>query len=297
MLGTDGDDLFRLVEGADYGYDRDEEHSVTISAGDGDDDVNFDPDTSATGSPVFGAIDGGAGDDTISVRSEAVTITGGGGDDVVSFRGQGSTIYGGDGNDAVNVEGIFVQVEGGAGDDVLDGRDANSVNLFGGAGEDTLLLSGYTWDGTGYVLSADGGDGDDTLIYDGSPRPSFDALSTATMTGGAGLDRFEVSFDESLTDDRALSDSYPDVWDVVALADFTSGEDLIIIQPEQADPSFSIASARLEEDTSAGETRVIVTYESAGEDDRELAVVINATGLTWDDITFVGDHIPPVLEV
>lgn len=83
--------------------------------------------------------------------------------------------------------------------------------------------------------------------------------------------------------------------------DFEVGIDTL--QIEATDPensAYFAASAELEEDTEAGVTRLIIHYEASPDtanpvDNRISQVAIRATGVTWDDITFVGDNIPPIL--
>ncbi len=226
--------------------------------------------------------------DNIAIGS---TITGDDGDDEISIIwGNNSDIFGGAGDDRITIpagedhqgepvaheEPTFVY--GGADDDYIDASRATEAYLYGGAGDDTILLN------TAHV-AASGGDGDDTLILEDAHN---NASSTPIlMNGGDGQDTFEVSFAEG----------YPSANDaaVVALGDFETGVDTLQITPSIIDAGFSAATASLAEDGDTGVTRLTVTYESDTEADREVHIEINATGVTWADITFVGDHIPPVL--
>jgi Ca2+-binding RTX toxin-like protein len=110
-------------------------------------------------------IDGGAGDDSISVSVGAATILGGDGDD---------TIQGGAGNDVVNGEGGVNTVDGGGGSDLLI-SDSSDDWLSGGDGHDYLYASSLSsW------AILEGGAGNDVI----DARESGDVLILFGEGGG-----------------------------------------------------------------------------------------------------------------
>jgi Ca2+-binding RTX toxin-like protein len=155
---------------------------INVIAGDGADTVQV----SGTGSgSVACSIDGGAGNDTISLNFDG-GIWGGSGDDTVTlsdaFRGyvQGddgadfitvlgncvnAEIHGGDGPDGIDASGNHygVVADGGTGNDVVIGSQYDD-ELYGGAGTDYVDAQGgndiiyvqdsgfndYVWGGSGY---------------------------------------------------------------------------------------------------------------------------------------------------
>lgn len=317
-IGTNGDDLFTLVEGADYSYSPNQGSDITISAGDGDDSILLD-------AGAGGSIDGGAGDDIVRSQGWAGHIDGGDGDDDIQVTSWGGIIEGGAGNDLIfNINGVgptylyggdgddhligqVVATDksdlfGGAGNDIVDGRDMDNTNLYGGAGDDAIYTSLHGSQGAGYSVIAYGGDGDDRLIHnDAAPESRYQDVAPR-LVGGDGSDSFEISFSEvNKSDDPA----YPPLTGVVGILDFENGVDTIQINAmiDNTDV-YTVASAQLQEDTERGSTTLTVFYEAAPAlldpssslPDREMVVTIVATDVTWDDITFVGDNIPPVLQ-
>lgn len=153
MNGGDGDDLLR----GGYGND-------ILNGGDGDDALHGDADSDL--------LHGGDGNDTLWADTVEE-----GGDDVLYGDAGDDTLYGGSGADALY---------GGTGDDVLESGVVYDNNgslfvdtnrLYGEAGDDTLIGRGML----------DGGEGDDTLIAIGILNED-----DTTLTGGAGVDGFEV---------------------------------------------------------------------------------------------------------
>jgi len=76
-------------------------------------------------------------------------------------------------------------LEGGSGQDHIEDRLGGSDVLRGGSGADTLIVSRQSNMAVG-VIQLEGGDGNDTLSYQG-----YNA-STVTMDGGAGADSFSM---------------------------------------------------------------------------------------------------------
>lgn len=175
---------------------------------------------------------GGDGNDTLAAGEGAAGLYGGAGNDQLSASVSGAYLDGGAGDD---------QIAGGTGNDVLEGgehgagQSAGDDTLDGGLGDDTLrggygadLLSGgagadiidhlgrteereiiqqheFAWHIDGAADTLDGGEGDDTLIFD----------RTDTATGGAGSDLFWLYHDGA------------DGGDVADVTDFVVGQDFL----------------------------------------------------------------------
>ena len=133
----------------------------------------------------FGAVNGGAGNDSVVVSGayayNTITMNGNGGNDTLTGGVEVDNLYGGAGNDSLT---------GGVGDDALYGG-ANTDILRGGAGNDQLfiaaaadLVAGETYDG--------GADTD--YLYGGYTGTALN-LSTSTLTGIENL----LGFDAGVT--------------------------------------------------------------------------------------------------
>ncbi|MFT5868138.1 MAG: Ca2+-binding RTX toxin-like protein [Paracoccaceae bacterium] len=112
-------------------------------------------------------VDGGDGNDTISIGDDEDIILGGSGNDIIFGADDDDIIYGGTGNDTI-VAGIDDDyVEGGAGNDIITS----------GQGNDTLLGQA----GSGTFTDATGGDtvdggADDGIDENGDATTDFDTL-------------------------------------------------------------------------------------------------------------------------
>lgn len=174
----------------------------TISSGAGNDFV-----FGGGGSDI---VDLGAGDDTLEDFGEfadTLTVQGGTGNDRITIGGQFATVHGGDGNDMITIDetsGFFASLDTVFGDNGDDTIVTNSRGTFdGGAGIDTLVadlssigqFSGYL-SGPGTVSAGDEfsfknferldltfGSDDDVVSID---------LGQHTLNGGAGDDSITV---------------------------------------------------------------------------------------------------------
>ena len=301
VVGTDEADIFTIND------ERFADAPVTIGAGAGDDTLTlWREDEHANGQVLSdgSVVDGDDGNDTINVSGESIEVSGGAGDDFIDGFLSSSKLNGDAGNDTIVIEtggdGSFAS--GGSGDDVIDGRAIQNGGLYGGDGDDLILTTGGNQVDAGYVIATYGGEGDDTIRFDGSayefnvgddsgfdPR-SFEPLS---VIGDAGADTFEVSFYEG-----PQSDGFGDVpssYDLIILHDFAPGEDKVVIDADTQDEDYTLASGRIEEDVEEGITRLIITYEKTDAEDREINIVMNTVGVTWDDISFADGTTPPLL--
>ncbi|MFP1631704.1 M10 family metallopeptidase C-terminal domain-containing protein [Zhengella sp. ZM62] len=99
-------------------------------------------------------VDGGAGNDTITLYSDGDTTTlGGDGNDTITGNRGNDTIYGGDGADTINGGAGDDWIDGGAGDDIIDGGD----------GVDTVSYANFSGPFLSVDLSTGRGYGGDTL--------------------------------------------------------------------------------------------------------------------------------------
>ncbi|MBO9465974.1 hypothetical protein J7443_12085 [Tropicibacter sp. R15_0] len=299
ILGTEGDDTLN-IDARDGGFE-----GITLETGAGDDLLNLSvtgpDDTPRDATWWWSQIDMGEGDDTIDASVELSHVQGGDGDDIMSFDHAGvSTIEGGAGNDLIEAPYIDeTEIYGGEGDDTIRVEDAGGSigTIRGGPGDDLIETGGPGDVGAGYFASTYGDEGDDTISYT-SGDVSFFLASPNSIYGGEGADLFQVHFNEGLyseeTDPGLPRDAVqPDGtyrFGVVGIEDFETGVDHIEIHADIAGDGYEITSARIENGT-----QLIVRYEHATEPTRDLVIGAGA-GLVWDDVTFVGDHIPPVLQ-
>ena len=186
-----GDTLFISLMGATSGVTvdfRELDNGGSISLGSG----------TIQGIETVGWVEGSNFDDVIhggDIASDPFNqfapIFGRGGDDHLIAGQATGNIYGGDGNDTIESDftnGIYY---GEAGDDTITVTSFfGFAGADGGAGNDTIMLAGFASGGAGndvitaalngnFGLSAEGGDGDDTLT--GGDHGD-------TLTGGSGAD-------------------------------------------------------------------------------------------------------------
>lgn len=299
--GTDDDDIITLAyNGEDTNFDQTSvlAETTTIDGGAGDDTIDLT--VTDTGLDVtlerLSEINGGDGDDTITVRAVGSITSGDAGDDTIDIiDGFGGTVEGGDGNDTITVGNLNtnpIAIYGGDGDDFIDATNVNNGSVQGDGGDDLILLSYGNQGGNGYVVEAFGDEGDDTIRFDGSLTLDG-TMEPMTAYGGEGDDTFELSLFEG-RDGTASEDDRSSV-DLIILGDFDPNEDDVVIEATVNDPDFTLASGRLDEDTDAGITKLIFTYEDSNGDDREVNVVLNAVGVDWDDVSFADGTQPPLL--
>lgn len=294
--GTDGDDT--------YVYDPEATGSVMadIDAGAGDDIINLASLFDAQ-SLNFSSLEGGTGNDQIIAEGEQNVISGGDGDDTISVVGFDNTISGGAGNDdirAINGASDPTEVDGGTGNDTIDISGSENVIAVGGEGDDVLISSGRTIDGTGYVIASDGGDGDDTLNHsvDVFPLPLQDpSESAALLTGGNGADTFNILL---TTGDGAFTadEGDPDVFvnEAAIITDFQQGIDILSVDIPSDLIGYAAETATLTEDAVAGTTTFSFELNDDDLPTQAVNIIVNATGLSWSDVTFT-DQSPTALNV
>jgi Ca2+-binding RTX toxin-like protein len=173
IYGFGGDDAISLTgffgprpnDDSDFFGDGDEDYvELTLSAGDGNDDV-------ASHAP-FAVLNGGAGDDRVHGFAPAVFSDGGPGADTMGGASFFNVVYGGKGGDRLNGGGGFSFAFGGAGPDVFAGtRDLDLAG--GGRGRDVLVGKG----------------GPDFLLGQAGRDSLFGGAGGDLLIGNAGRDR------------------------------------------------------------------------------------------------------------
>lgn len=113
-------------------------------------------------------LDGGRGDDKVDGGAGNDTVRGGAGKDFVIGNHGNDLLYGDAGNDYLFGGRDFDRLWGGDGDDRLVGGDGTAAgdgsnDLYGGAGNDTMVLSLYGTIKAAQNSHIDGGGGTDTL--------------------------------------------------------------------------------------------------------------------------------------
>ncbi|MBA2808212.1 calcium-binding protein [Streptomyces sp. KM273126] len=167
MVLGDGDDTVTYTNNTDQAY-----YFASIDLDAGKDTLTETPGVQGND------VNGGEGDDTLTV--DAVTVVRGGGGNDTIHAGEGTIAQGGDGNDTIYSNGEEAAVDGGAGDDVIRGG-ADRQSLSGGDGDDEI----YGEDGNDYLY---GGKGDD-FLYGGTGNDILYGNSgNDTIYGNSGDD-------------------------------------------------------------------------------------------------------------
>ncbi len=128
------------------------------------------PDTIVSGAGDDSIL-GGSGDDQLFAQDGNDTVDGGSGDDNIGMSSGNDVAFGGPGNDLMG---------GGTGDDVMDGGEGNDF-MGGGQGNDTV-------DGRAGNDVVNGGPGDDSLIGGDGNDTMGGSFGADTLRGGAGND-------------------------------------------------------------------------------------------------------------
>ena len=215
-------------------------------------------------------------------------------------------IMGDDGDDyfcGCSSSGPAATIDGGGGNDTLDANFSNNIVLRGGDGDDVLISRGTSYQGTNYFIDMDGGAGDDRLIQqvdlfsiwfrsDGGELDNYGSL----MTGGAGADQFEIAMIEReplypMTEDMNLIDA-------ATIRDFEAGIDTIIVDLSGLSGHVAESAYMIERNISDGtDTEIWIRMIAVSPDISVpycdiLITVSNTSGLSWDNVAFVGGGAP-----
>jgi len=156
---ADGDDTGSLDNRTDQVY-----YYNTVELGEGNDKWTSGADTRVDGT----AVQGGAGDDVITVGGHG-SAWGDAGADTVNAGVGGEIVNGGAGNDKLN---------GGAGEQIIQAEDGNDT-VYGGDGNDEL------YGGRGNDI-LHGNSGDDRMWGNSGDDKLYGGAGTDTLSGGAG---------------------------------------------------------------------------------------------------------------
>ncbi len=254
-------------------------NGVFFNGNEGDDLITFGFNNTLSGSSV----QGGKGDDTITVATLSSSLINGNLDDdaiEVTEDGSNSSVFGGKGDDSIKFgfdDGLVRStVSGDDGNDSIlaqgNAGDFSDTSFFGGAGNDSINLSSIFASTPAFPTSGvriDGGTGNDSLqgtdnadtILGGEGNDTITGNFAAdVMTGGTGSDKFSIATGDSGNIATGVIDIITD-WaavDVISGGAFTPGAAPIIVAP-QTTYALALAAA----DASAGGP-VIAAVGAAG---------------------------------
>jgi hypothetical protein len=189
--GAAGNEVFTLgAQGAGFRFTRDlgnivmnatEVEAIRLNALGGDDSATV-GDLSGVGDLDTITLFMGDGNDTATASAQAnaaieFLVNGGNGDDTLTGSPNVDVIAGGEGNDTILGLGGVDLMDGGAGDDTITGGPGNEQNQNGGDGDDTFIWN--PGDGSDGLV---GGPGTDTMVFNGSGGNEVFA-TTAEGTG------------------------------------------------------------------------------------------------------------------
>jgi len=189
-------------------------------------------DTISLGSVQTSVVNGNAGADNIVTQTvagvdvktgtaSAATILGGQGVDVINvfFDGSGNNINGNRGNDFVSLSGAAQ-------------KTISGTTLFGGQGDDAVVLSNNTIDGN--TLSGDlgsdtltGAASNDILLGGQGNDLLNSAAGADTLTGGDGIDAFTTGNGDAAANMNGTDDNFATITDFVT-GTGSSGEKITV---------------------------------------------------------------------
>jgi serralysin len=221
---------------------------------------------------------GGSGNDAITGNAAANALTGNGGNDTLSGNSGVDTLTGGAGNDRLD-GGLFADwSSGGDGDDtfVIKATDI-ADHVDGGAGIDTLDVSGHTDTSLGFTINLQTGS------YDFTPRVfgPFSVLSVENVFGSGRADTIIGSGADNWLagnggDDQLTGGAGQDV-----LAGGAGADQFIFTQASDSPDSATACDVLV-----AGGGGEAFDLPGAGSGDR---IVLTGLGVDWSDITLRDD--------
>lgn len=235
----------------------------------------------------------GTPEDDVIVTPESIdaptTIWGNAGDDTLQVEGEEMTVHGGSGNDEITLTGptSASDIEAGRGADTINAAEPDGLTISGGFDNDELNLD-FTADTTAGSL-ANGGDGDDTLNVEIGTGAIDQTTGIDTVAGGAGADLFELfSNAPFVTPDPDINALDQPI--ALSIADFDPAEDMLFLTPDAstgADAEF-VGSQTREED---GDTLVSMTFVLP--DGTEQSTLIRLEGVTNFDTGLINQIVAP----
>ena len=199
-----------IGSGAADKFDLDAASSITLSGGAGDDIIKLGTGTKvsvgggAGNDSIYGAgkdeliVLGDAGNDTINITEGGTThsINGGAGDDHITVV-KAENVMGDAGNDTINVtDEVTTLINGGAGNDILNIAKAGAITIKGDAGNDVIDITSSANKSTIY-----GGAGNDSIkiasatdvsVLGEAGNDTIDFTGSGTIYGGAGNDSIKI---------------------------------------------------------------------------------------------------------
>lgn len=250
VLGGEGEDILQVSVAAGPG-------KVIVDGGNGNDSLLVDCDDPfpvASGNGNQTQVNGGLGDDTITVQAS-------------NLAGSQIAVDAGDGNDVVGLADVIdggVQVALGAGNDRLDLDATNHIAVTGAGGIDTIHVA----NSVGLTINA--GKGNDLIFLD---------ATQATVTTGAGRDTLlagNTLGGASLRASTVLDFTAGDGGDRLDL----SGVNALLGLPTAADP-FADGRARLEQGSQG--TLLTLRLGDSSQDDWSTLLVLK--GVVTNQLT------------
>ncbi|GHG96901.1 hypothetical protein [Pseudodonghicola xiamenensis] len=248
-------------------------------------------------------VDGGSGDDVITLETEDGEVHGGEDDDTLTVYSFAPQVYGGDGDDPITVtssDSNGLLVEGGEGDDIIDASAVEDGRLNRGAGNDLIIVEGGGGpNGIGYVAVPSGGDRDDIIRFDAMTAVNDLGIEMQLAYGGAGADIFEVSVDKGAAEigteigsghdhpNATLLDDGSLRIETLTIPDFEPGIDKLVLDATPQNDGYALSGLSLsevEKDDGETGTDVTLTYESDDQITRHVVISLHATGVTLKDI-------------
>ena len=307
-INDTGNDVNTNAGGGDDTITLADDAAGIVNAGAGDDTINL-------GNDADGTIDGGAGTDTLVLKGNDIS------DDDVSFSNIEKVDISGAANDAVmsaaqlagdntfelvgtgNLTNSVLTINATTGNDTtIDASSvssqintAGSININGGAGNDTITHNGYsgTVSGGAGADTINGGAGQDTItggdgadtIDGGADIDTITGGNDAdTLTGGAGADTFV--FDLGNEAAGGANDHANDAYDTIT--DFVSGTDSIQVTGVGNSNEVIISGSAL-----TNEASVIAAVDaqlSGSDNDIVIVTDVMDSGDTWIYIDVDGSN-------
>ena len=238
----------------------------------------------------------GNGNDTLVLNSGlGFFVNAGGGRDHLTGSVSDGTVVGGTGADTIELSiSVGATVSGGEGNDTItcSGADTRASELFGGAGDDLIVMSAFggTVDGgTGndnlrYIMflsgaggsAAVGGDGNDTLTVESQDIGSTLPGNIAFFVGGAGNDTL---IDLTLSTFVFSEFRFQSGWGVDSLSGFDDVVDRIVFSGTAVSGLDSFDDLVITGDAS----ETVVSFGA----DSMIINGLNVANFTTDDVLFV----------
>lgn len=251
---------------------------VMFTALDSSDDSNGADDTETNDQPVLedGTLSGTNVDDILDLAGldDLSVVDGGAGDDAISLQNEDYLINN-------------IDIHGGEGDDDIDASYIPAAQVYGGAGDDTISVTNHVYD---QYANAYGDAGDDTINMDTNALGTLFPDGGVSAEGGTGSDSFnvDISYGQMEIPEGSTAGTGADV---AAIRDFNGDEDTLVINLQQDDPynsgpleeGNSYNGLRVEEGGTADEPTASVILNFVNENGGTMDLVIALGGGPFPD--------------